>query len=150
MDQPTLNQVRIHVNDTDPTLSIRYSKEQADTRVILLRDEEDDDKLRFHAQGKLWMKCADPAAIGLEIFGNKEVDGSTLSTVFTVKGSGQVTCGNLYARGTVDDDAVALLELVKHSGNSKFRVKQNGRTTVWSTSSVPFEILNARATRCSS
>ena len=62
---------------------------------------------------------------------------------FTVKGSGQVTCGNLYARGTVDDDAVALLELVKHSGNSKFRVKQNGRTTVWSTSSVPFEILNA-------
>ncbi len=140
--QPTLNQVRIHVNDTDPTLSIRYSKEQADTRVILVRDDEDNDKLRFDAQGELWTRCTNPTASALEVFGTKEVDGSTASTVFTVKGSGQVTCGNLYARGTVDDDAVALLELVKHSGNSKFRVKQNGRRPrVCPT--VPFEILNA-------
>ena len=141
-DQDELNRFQLRVNKVGPTLDIRHCKTDPATPIIGIRDEFDVGTLILNAQGELETRCTVSTLEAFNIIGKREVDEEN-TDVFTVTGNGQVHSGNVRIDGTVNDNEVPLLEVVKHTGNSKFRVKPNGQTTIWSTGQTNFEILDA-------
>ena len=147
-EQADLNEIKLTVNDSAPTVAIRFAKDSAQEPVIEILDRTHEPKLIFNAQGEFWTSCTTtdsqgppPAEVNaISVNGKREVSEDE-SAVFSVLGNGQTACGNLECKGTVADQD--LLTVRKHNNNRKFVVKENGAIQIWSTSSVPLAIENA-------
>ena len=140
--QDELNKLQLSVSTGEPTLHIKYSKNQPNTDVIQILNSNDDTALRFNAAGEYWQRCTDSQRSAFQIYGRRQVAAAD-SEVFTVKGSGQVDCGNAHIWGTIDGED--LLTVRKHNQNIKFKIQENGKTVINSTSGIPFQVNDSNA-----